>query len=302
MKPFRAHRVMLRGQRHQVLTWGDPAAPKLFLLHGWMDVGASFQFLVDALAHDWYAIAPDLRGYGRSDWQAQGYWYPDYIADLEALLAVFAPGETTSLVGHSLGGNVVMHYAGIRPERVRAVVSLDGFGIRAEEPEKAPRKYRRWLDALAAPHEFRLYADLDAVADRLQKNNRRLARDRALFLAAHWAEVLADGRARLASDPRHMLPFPTVYRMEEVYAIWREITAPVLWIAALDSDTSRRLDAQAEGEADADDLASVGRRLARVPHGRLVTIADAGHMLHHDQPAAVAAAIEPFVVAAGARD
>lgn len=301
MKPFCAHRVQLRGQGHHVLTWGDPAAPKLFLLHGWMDVGASFQFLVDALAHDWYAIAPDLRGYGRSDWQPQGYWYPDYIADLEALLAAFAPGEAAALVGHSLGGNVVMHYAGIRPERVRAVVSLDGFGIRAEAPEKAPQKYRRWLDALAAPAEFRPYASLDAVADRLQRNNRRLSRVQALFLAAHWAEALPDGRARLASDPRHKLPFPTVYRMEEVYAIWREITAPVLWIAALDSEVSRRLDPPPAGDADAGIHAAVGRRLARVPNGRLAAIADAGHMLHHDQPAAVAAVIEPFLVGAGAR-
>ncbi len=300
MKPCRSQRVMLRGLGHHVSTWGDPAAPKLFLLHGWMDVGASFQFLVDALAHDWYAIAPDLRGYGRSDWQPQGYWYPDYIADLEALLGVFAPGERANLVGHSLGGNVVMHYAGIRPERVRAVVSLDGFGIPAEAPEKAPKKYRRWLDALAAAAEPRIYAGLDAVADRLQKNNPRLARDRALFLAAHWAEELPDGSARLTSDPRHKLPFPTVYRMDEVYAIWAGIVAPVLWVAALDSDTSRRLDAHADGDNDV--LASVGRRLARVPGGQLATIGDAGHMLHHDQPAAVAAVIEPFLEAAGARD
>ena len=301
MKPFRAQRVTLRGSSHHVLTWGDPAAPKLFLLHGWMDVGASFQFLVDALAHDWYAIAPDLRGYGRTDWQPQGYWYPDYVADLEALLAVFAPGETVSLVGHSLGGNVVMHYAGIRPERVRAVVSLEGFGIVAEDPEKAPKKYRRWLDALAAPIEFKPYDNLDAVADRLQKTNPRLARDRAQFLAAHWAEALPDGRARLASDPRHKLPFPTVYRMEEVYAIWREITAPVLWVAALDSDILRRLESTTAAETDADLVAKIRRRLAHVAHGQLVTIVDAGHMLHHDQPVAVAAAIEPFLEAAGAR-
>jgi len=301
MKPFRAQRVMLRGSGHHVLTWGDPAAPKVFLLHGWMDVGASFQFLVDALAHDWYAIAPDLRGYGRTDWQPQGYWYPDYVADLEALLAVFAPGETVSLVGHSLGGNVVMHYAGIRPQRVRAVVSLEGFGIVAEDPKKAPKKYRRWLDALAAPIEFKPYESLDAVADRLQKTNPRLARDRAHFLAAHWAEALPDGRARLASDPRHKLPFPTVYRMEEVYAIWREITAPVLWVAAPGSDILQRLESATAAETDTDLVAKIGRRLAHVAHGQLTTIIDAGHMLHHDQPVAVAAAIEPFLEAAGAR-
>ena len=131
MKPHVSHRVPLRGLDHRVLTWGDPGAPKLFLLHGWMDVAASFQFLVDALERDWHVIAPDLRGFGESDWQPQGYWFADYIADLEALLDRFAPGERATLVGHSLGGNVVMQYAGVRPQRVRALVSLDGFGIEA---------------------------------------------------------------------------------------------------------------------------------------------------------------------------
>ena len=128
-----------------MLTWGDPGAPKLFLLHGWMDVGASFQFLVDAFARDWYAIAPDLRGYGRSEWQSQGYWFADYIADLEALVDAFAPGERVDLVGHSLGGNVVMMYAGARPARVRRIVSL-GPAFRP-----SLRMLRRedcaWLDA-----------------------------------------------------------------------------------------------------------------------------------------------------------
>ena len=298
MKEFQSHHVPLRGLDHHVLTWGDPAAPKLFLVHGWMDGGASFQFLVDALARDWYAIAPDLRGYGRSAWQPQGYWFHDYVADLEALVDVFAPGESVDLIGHSLGGNIVMQYAGVRPQRVRAVVSLEGFGIPAETPDKAPKRFAKWLDAVREPPEFKPYASLDAVADRLQKTNPRLPRDYALFLAGHWAEVLPDGSARLLADPRHKLPFPSVYRMEEVYAIWRRITAPVLWVAAAHSDIPKWLAEHPEGEIGADSLAGVRRRLTHVPHGRLVTIDDAAHMLHHDQPAAVAAAIEPFLRAA----
>jgi pimeloyl-ACP methyl ester carboxylesterase len=295
MKPFSTHRVSLRGLGHHVLTWGTPSAPKLFLLHGWMDVGASFQFLVDALAGDWYAIAPDLRGFGRSDWQPQGYWFADYVADLDALIEAFAPGENVNLIGHSLGGNVVMFYAGVRPQRVRSLVSLEGFGIPAEASQLAPKKFAHWLDALAHPPDFKRYPNLGAVADRLQGNNPRLIREQALFLAQHWAEVLPDGEARLTSDPRHKLPFPTVYRMEEVYAVWRAITAPVLWLAASDSETPKWLGDHPEGEAAADNLAGVRRRLAQVPHGRLSTIEDAGHMLHHDQPVAVAAAIESFV-------
>jgi pimeloyl-ACP methyl ester carboxylesterase len=295
MKPFRSQRVDLRGLDAHVLTWGDPAATKLFLLHGWMDVAASFQFLVDAFEREWYVIAPDLRGYGGSEWQPQGYWFPDYVADLEALLDVFAPNEAVHLAGHSLGGNVVLQYAGARPARARTVISLDGFGIRAEEAGVAPKKLARWLDALAAPAEFTAYKSLDAVADRLQKNNRRLPRDKALFLAAHWANAQPDGTVRLNSDPRHKLPFPTVYRLEETYAVWRNITAPTLWVAAEDSDIPQWLGDPPEGEAATDSLASVRRRFAHIPNGRLVTIADAGHMLHHDQPAAVAAAIEAIL-------
>jgi len=295
MKPYTSHRVALRGLDSHVLTWGAPAAPKLFLLHGWMDVAASFQFLVDAFAHERYVIAPDLRGYGKSAWQPQGYWYADYIADLEALLQAFAPGETVDLAGHSLGGNVVLHYAGVRPARARRVISLDGFGIRAEESATAPEKYAKWLDALANPQDFATYPSMDAVADRLQKNSRRLTREQATFLARHWAEALPDGRIRLSSDPRHKLPFPTVYRMEETYAVWRNITAPTLWIAAADSNIPKWLDDHPEGEGGTDTFAAVRRRFAHIPRGRMVTVADASHMLHHDQPAAVAAAMEAFL-------
>jgi len=295
LKSFTSQVIDLRGMQHHVLTWGDPSSPRLFMLHGWMDVAASFQFLVDALADPWYVVAPDLRGFGRSQWQPQGYWFWDYIADLDALLARFSADEPARLVGHSLGGNVVMHYAGGRPDRVRSVVSLEGFGIPFERAELAPRKLARWLDALRQDEGFRPYPDSSAVADRLQKTNPRLARDKAEFLAAHWAQPRAGGGVELRSDPRHKLPFPTVYRMEEVLAVWRAITAPVLWVAAAQSHIPRWLDAHPEGEMGTDSLAGVRQRLAAVPAARLALVDDAGHMLHHDQPEAVARMVEPFL-------
>lgn len=297
MRAASSHFVELRGERHHVLTWGDASAPPLFLVHGWMDVAASFQFLVDALTRDWYCIAPDLRGFGQSAWQAQGYWFQDYLADLDALLRRFAGGQPARLVGHSLGGNVVMQYAGVRPGRVARVVSLEGFGIPEEHADDAPAKLTAWLDALENPPAFRPYASLAAVADRLQKNNPRLPRARAEFLASHWARALPDQRAELVSDPRHRLPFPTVYRMAEVFALWRAITAPVLWVAATDSGIPRWLDRHPEGEMGTDGLDGIRRRLAEVPGGRLAVIDDAAHMLHHDQPATLAAVIEPFLAA-----
>jgi pimeloyl-ACP methyl ester carboxylesterase len=293
LKPAQSRYVDVRGMRQHVLTWGDPAAPVVLMLHGWMDVGASFQFLVDALCDDWHVVAPDLRGFGRSQWQPQGYWFQDYVADLDVLVEQFAPGTPVRLVGHSLGGNIVMHYAGVRRDRVAAVVALDGFGIPFETPDVAPAKLAKWLDALRDPPEFKPYASLAAVATRLQKTNPRLSRDKAEFLASWWARELPDGRAELSSDPRHKMPFPTVYRMEEIFAVWESISAPVLWVAAAQSDIPRWLDpAQAGGQ---DGLDGIRARLAHVPTGTLAIVQDAGHMIHHDQPDAVARVIEPFL-------
>ena len=291
----RASRVDLRGQDTHVLTWGPDDAPRLFLLHGWMDVAASFQFLVDALSRDWRVIAPDLRGFGRSAWDPHGYWFAGYVADFDALVDAFAPGAAVRVAGHSLGANVAMHYAGARPQRVAELVALDGFGIPAESAGDAPDKLAAWLDALAEPPSLASYADFDAVARRLVRNDPRLAPDRAAFLARHWAEEDGQGRVRLCADPRHKLPFPIVYRLEEAFAVWGRIRARTLWVAAEDSHIPRWLDHHPEGEAATDSLAGVRARLARVPGATLVTIADAGHMLHHDQPQAVAAAIEAFL-------
>lgn len=63
----------IRGLRYHVRTWGEPGSPSMFLLHGWMDVSASFQFLVDSFTRDWRVIAPDWRGFGLSEWQRDGY-------------------------------------------------------------------------------------------------------------------------------------------------------------------------------------------------------------------------------------
>jgi pimeloyl-ACP methyl ester carboxylesterase len=286
VKAARADFPTVRELRYHVRIWGDPGAPKLFMLHGWMDVSASFQFLVDALAGQWCVLAPDWRGFGLSEWCRDGYWFADYIGDLDALLAHYAPEGAVNLVGHSLGGNIAGLYAGIRPERVRRVVSLDGFGIAAEAAGRAPEKYLAWLEALRDPPTFVLYANLAAVADRLQKNNPRMTREHAEFLAPHWAEELADGSARLRSDPRHKLPFPITYRIEEVFAIWRQAIAPSLWVGASGSFVRKWL---GEGEY------GLTARKAQWRNLRYAEIADAGHMLHHDQPEAVARLVESFL-------
>jgi pimeloyl-ACP methyl ester carboxylesterase len=291
----RSQQLTLRGVDTHVLDWGDERAPRLFLLHGWMDVAASFQFLVDAFSRDFHVIAPDLRGFGRSAWQPGGYWFADYVADLDALLAHFAPDEPVRLCGQSLGANVAMHYAGVRPTRVEALVALDGFGIPGEPAQRAPDKLAAWLDSLRKPVSFAPYASFEEVAQRLMKNDPRLPADKAAFLARHWAARAGDGTVRLTSDPRHKRPFPHVYRLEETYAVWQRIQARTLWVVAAGSHLSAWIDDRDPSVKGVDPLGAVRARMEHVRGATLATIADAGHMLHHDQPEAVARAIEAFL-------
>ena len=278
----------VRGLRYHVRRWRHDGAPKMVLLHGWMDVSASFQFLVDALRGDWDVYAPDWRGYGLTDWgKSDCYWFPDYLADLDFLLEWIEPRRPANLVGHSLGGNVAALYAGVRPPRVARLVNLEGFGLASTRAEQAPKRYARWLEELHAPPRLRSYADFSALAERLRQGNPRLGAERAEFLARHWGREAADGAVVLRGDPAHKIVNPLLYRYEEVRACWQQVSAPVLWIDADGSDTLKRLAIDERGHAE---------RRSAFPRLEYVTVRDAGHMLHHDQPEEVARLIEAFLL------
>jgi pimeloyl-ACP methyl ester carboxylesterase len=289
MKPSESLFVPVRGLRYHCRCWGDARAPMLFMLHGWMDVSASFQFLVDALRGDWRVVAPDWRGFGLTEWAKHGgYWIPDYFADLEYLLAHFQPDAPATLVGHSMGGNVAAMYAGIRPERVAKLVNLEGFGLAGARAEQAPQRYARWLDELAEEKpSFRDYDSFDALAERLRARNSRLTQERALFLARHWGRAKPDGRVELASDPAHKLVNPVLYRLEEAEACWRSVSAPVLWISGAESTIPEVL--KLTPQALAARKACFSRLVEKV-------IPEAGHMVHHDQPERLAEVVEEFLM------
>ncbi|VWB96477.1 alpha/beta hydrolase [Burkholderia lata] len=284
--------VTVRGVQLHVRRWGRPDAPTLFMLHGWMDVAASFQFVVDALAGDWQVIAPDARGFGLSDWPVarQGgghYWFHEYLSDLDALVDHYAPTGEVNLVGHSMGANVVCLYAGARPERVRRVVDLEGFGLAPARAEQAPRRLRGWLDELREPPALRPYASLDDVAARLTKTNPRLDPRRAAFLAAHWSKRGDDGQYHLLADPAHKMPGPQLYRLDEVMATWTQVRAKVLHVEAVNSPTLAHI----AGDIP---LPEFKARFNAFPDWREKLVEDAGHMVHHDQPEQIAALIEAF--------
>ena len=286
MKPSRSTLIHVRGLRLHVREWGDPSAPRLFLLHGWMDVSASFQFTVDELQRQWFVIAPDWRGFGLSQWTNQGYWFPDFIADLDAILQRYSSDEPARIVGHSMGGNVATLYAGIRPERVRRLVLAEGFGLPPTKPGEAPERYGRWLAENRKPPALKPYRTFEEVAARLKRNNPLLSDERARYLAPHWAEEKPDGSIQLRADPSHKMVNPVLYRIEEAMACWRRITAPVLWLW---SDSEWMAKFMGADSALLDSYRACFRSL------REETVAGASHMMHHDQPAAFARSIEAFL-------
>ncbi len=289
-RPHRSEFLTLRGLRHHVLRWGQalPGRPPLVMVHGWMDVGASFQFVVDAFAEDREVIALDWRGFGLSATTgADCYWFPDYLGDLDALLDAVSPGAPVDLLGHSMGGNVAMSYAGVRPQRIRRLINLEGFGMPDVAPAAAPERLARWLDELKDPPSLRPYATLADVAERLRKNNPRLAADKAAWLAGHWARETPEGFL-LNADHAHKLANPVLYRKAEVLACWQRIAAPTLWVEGSDDQLARFWGTRFPRE-------EFEARLAVVPDVQRVVLQDAGHMLHHDQPEALAEHLERFL-------
>jgi pimeloyl-ACP methyl ester carboxylesterase len=238
LRPSQSLWVPLRGCRYHVRQWGTPTpgATPLVLAHGWMDVAASWQFMVDAFSQAFVSqrpiIALDWRGYGLTETPAtDSYWFPDYLADLDALLDTLYPGQSIDLVGHSMGGNVVMMYAGTRPERIRRLVNLEGFGMAATQPAQAPARMAQWLDELkaqrAGSNDLKPYADAAGVAARLMKTNRRLSQDKADWLALHWASPGPDGQWRILGDSAHKVINPYLYHVDEGLEMYRRISAPV---------------------------------------------------------------------------
>ena len=299
LRPATSTFVSLRGCRYHLLQWGEHQSelPPLVLAHGWMDVAASWQFMVDAFSEAFVSgrriVAFDWRGYGLTDTPpTDSYWFPDYLGDLDALLDVLSPDQPIDLVGHSMGGNVVMMYAGVRPARIRRLVNLEGFGMAATRPAQAPGRLGQWLDELRQLREgaidLKPYPDAGAVADRLVKTNPRLPRDKAEWLARQWAQAGSDGQWRILGDAAHKIVNPYLYRVDEVQEIFQRISAPVLAVQASDDSLGQWW----KGKYT---LSEYHQRLQAVPQHRIAQIDDAGHMLHHDQPQALAQTLEAFL-------
>jgi pimeloyl-ACP methyl ester carboxylesterase len=278
--------LRVRGLDMHLTRWGpEPSASLLpvFLLHGWLDCGETYQFMVDAM-QERPVVALDWRGFGRSEWPQQGYWFPDYLGDLDAVLEALSPGVPARLVGHSMGGNVACSYAGVRPERVRCIVNLEGFGLARTSAQQAPARLRKWLDQLKSPLQRKEYASFEELARIIRFRYPRFSAAQAAFVATAWGKLEGE-RVRLAGDPRHHWVNPVLYKREDAEACWRDVRAPLLMLTGAASEFATKL--------GPDGTAQAFRAL--FPHIEVAEVAGAGHMLHIERPDLVAPLIDAFL-------
>ena len=278
--------LTVRGLRHRLTWWGERSATPVVLLHGWMDTGETWQFLVDSLPESWSCVAPDWRGFGGTEWPVDGYWFADYFADLDALLEQLCPGEPARLIAHSMGGNVATMYAGIRPKRVRWVVNVEGVGLKRSSPEAAPDRYAEWLDELREPVQPRRYASVESVINFVLSRNPAMTRERASFIARAWTRPDGNG-VTMGFDPRHRRVSAMLFRREEAEACWRRIEAPVLLFLGDKSEILPRIHPDGSDE--------YFRSLYRDLH--IVHVPEVGHMMHLEAPELLARHIAEFAAA-----
>ncbi len=313
--------VNVRQHKYHVLEWGNNThnadLPLVFFLHGWMDVAASFQFIIDEIAQNYpeflqqhRCIALDWRGFGRTKSQnkvdSDSYRFLDYLGDLDALVFHFLAEQKHSiknqnqkfdLIGHSMGGNVALMYAGTRTNFVRRLVILEGLGVPDTQPSDTPTANAQWLDDLQKHQQGKLsltpYQNLSSVARRLCKSNPRLTDDKAQWLANEWAQLHRDGKWHILGDAAHKVSLGERTNASDTLALYGNITAQVQIVLASD-DTLQKW--WPDGRYA---LSDYRKRLQHISHHQIQTIPNSGHMLHHDQPQAIAEVVVRYLTQTG---
>lgn len=264
---FYSHRLKL-----QFWDWGTAGKPTLLLVHGGLDHARNWDWVARALRADFHVYALDLRGHGNSA-QAPGALYSiaEHVLDLSALADII-DDFPLYIIGHSLGGIITLHYAGIFPERVKKAVVIEGLGPppnhRIHKP--APERYREWIEGVRKtekrdPHS---YPDLQSAVARMKEANPHLSDEVAQHLTLHGTNWNSDGSLIWKFDnfARGFPPYGT--NIEDARQIFSQITCPVLLFWGMESWAA---DPSTDGRANV------------IQNHRLVKVANAGHWVHHDQ-------------------
>ena len=281
---MRTKKLTVRGLNYHIQEWGNPNKPLLFLFHGWMDCGASFKYIANYLEDDFYLVAPDWRGFGETE-HADAYWFADYYADLEFIINHYSPDQAVDLIGHSMGGNIVLMYSGIRPEKVKRVMSLEGLGMPDTKSESSPKQIARWLDEMDERQKTKIYSNIEQLKMSITAINPSLSSDIVDDLTQLWAKPYGTkGELQLKHDHAHRYPTPIRYNFDDVLATWQQVRARTSVVMAQDSSFYK---GYLQG-------GRIDQAISNLPMSKedVFVVEDAEHMLHLEQPEQVASIIK----------
>ncbi len=266
--------------RLAALAWGEPGAPAVLALHGWLDNAASFERLAPLLG-DHRVIALELPGHGHSQHRPPGvpYHFVDYVG--EVVRAADALGLARfSLLGHSLGAAVASVAAGVFAERIERVALIEGFGPFSSEHADAPTRLRGAIEEMDAVPAKRtpVYESLEQAA-RARHLVSDFGFDEALVLARRGT-ARRDGGYVWRSDPRLRVASPAYLCEAQIAAFLRAITAPALLIRSARGMLHKR--------------PQLANRYPLV-HDLRIRDMPGGHHVHLDSPGPVAAVLRPFL-------
>lgn len=282
-----SHTYFSQRLRLHYVDWGNPSAPPLVLVHGGRDHCRNWDWVAERLHDRYHIIAPDLRGHGDSEWNHGGtYRSADYLYDLAQLLRHADLGPVR-LVGHSLGGSIVLRFAGLYPEQVTKLVAIEGLGPAPPLVEKrravpAHERLARWMEELRglSGRLPRRYAGLDEAVARMQEANRHLSPEQARHLTVHGMHRNEDGSYSWKFDNYVRADPPFGMLPEHIWALWERITCPTLLIRGAESWASDPV---------------VDGRIKHFRNARLENVDGAGHWVQHDRLEAFLGLVEPFL-------
>ena len=260
-----------QGLQLHYTDWGNDAAPPLILIHGGRDHCRSWDSVARVLQPHFHVMAPDLRGHGDSEWaKGSSYSLADYVYDLTRLVHS-ATLSQMAIVGHSMGGMIGLMYAGAYPDQVSRLAVLDGVTVLPGAPRTSiHERITEWvaqLDRIAA-QDNRGYPTIAEAAERMSAHNKRLTPEQALHLASQGVRRNADGTYSWKFDEYQKARAPYRLSPDDHIALWSRITCPTLLLRGSESFLR---DPESSGV------------LAHFRQVQLVTIAGAGHWLHHDK-------------------
>jgi pimeloyl-ACP methyl ester carboxylesterase len=280
--------IDVAGLNINYLEWGKPACEPLVLVHGFLDHAHSWRPFVTSLRgkskQPLWIVAADCRGHGDSGWVGAGgyYHFPDYVLDLHCLIQNLGRLRF-NLIGHSMGGTISFLYTGTFPDQVINVVLIEGVGPPGLNLSDAPPRMEKWISEVRerGRNHFRQYTTVEAGARQLQQTNPRLNSDFAFELARTGMRQNAAGKWVWKFDPLHRTTAPQPFYSEQAIEFLRRIECPVLTIEGKESHQTKRTDKHNRFEA--------------ISNRRHVVIENAGHMVHQDNPEALANVVAEFL-------